>query len=199
VLLKWWTEQNPRNRYVYAGNDVSRIGARRRTVEEIVNQIGITRQTAGASGNILWNFKPLLQNRSGINDALKLRMFSEPALPAALTWSDKIAPPAPKVRAAFSNDGLQISWNSTANEPIRWWVVGTRQQDRWSLQIIDGRRLSATTTNMVSALAVAPVDRAGNMGYYAVLEKSRAKPATETDTQPKRKPRKKYLPPKLQS
>ena len=203
VLLKWWTEQNPRNRYVYAGNDVSRIGGRRRTVEEIVNQIGITRQTAGASGNIFWNFKPLLQNRSGINDALKLHIFSQPALPPAVTWSDKIVPPSPKVRASENGTGLQLSWTSTANEPVRWWVVGTKEQDRWNLQIIDGRRLSAATTNAASAVAVAAVDRAGNMGSYAVLEKSIAKPATaksETPDPPRKpSPRKKYLPPKLQS
>ena len=199
VLLKWWTEQNPRNRYVYAGNDVSRIGARRRTVDEIVNQIGITRQTAGANGNIFWNFKPLLQNRAGLNDALKVHIFPEPALPHALTWSDKIPPAPPGVRARAGNSGLQFSWNSTAGEPVRWWVIATKEQERWNLQIVDGRRLSAHATNSISAIAVAAVDRAGNLGAYSVLERPIAKGSAKPEDRPKPAPRRKYLPPKLQS
>jgi uncharacterized lipoprotein YddW (UPF0748 family) len=198
VLLKWWTEQNPRNRYVWAGNDVSRIGGRRRTVEEIVNQIGITRQTAGATGNILWNFKPLLQNRSGINDALKERIFSQPALPPAVTWSDRVAPPAPVLSVGKGN--LQFSWSAAATEPVRWWLVRTKDHNVWSLQIVDGRRRSVTTTNSPAAVAIAAVDRAGNIGPYTVLEKAAQKSVTKTTPRPsqKRTP-KKYLPPKMKS
>jgi uncharacterized lipoprotein YddW (UPF0748 family) len=201
VLLKWWTEQNACNRYVWAGNDVSRIGARGRSVEEILNQIGITRRTTGATGNILWNFKPLLQNRDGINEALKQRIFSEPALPPAVTWSDRIAPTAPALRTDSANGALQFSWTSTAKEPIRWWLVRTKEPDSWSLKIIDSRRSSLTMTDTPSAIAVAAVDRAGNIGPYAVLEKAAPKRVVKTEPTPAppKRPRDKYLPPKLRS
>jgi hypothetical protein len=92
---------------------------------------------------------------------------------------------------------LLFSWNSAAAEPVRWWLVRTKDQNVWSLQIVDGRRRSVTTTNSPAAVAVAAVDRAGNIGPYAVLEKADQKAATKTTRPSQKRMQKRYLPPKL--
>lgn len=213
VLLKWWAEQNKKNRHLWPGNAVSRIGlGRTRSVQEIEDQITITRRIRGsaAGGNILWNFKPLLQNRAGISDTLKTRVYPELALAPATPWLDASPPPAPLVSL---NPNLNLTLNPNSTDPIRWWIVQTRRSNDWDTGIFDGRSTRLTFKDKPDVIAVASVDRAGNLSSYSTLERATAKhpqiaktaggsqPAAEESVSPrppKRKPIR-HLPPKLKS
>lgn len=198
VLLKWWTEQNPKKRLIFPGNDISRIGRRNRSVQEIVSQIQLTRQSS-ANGNILWNFKPLLQNRDGLNDALKQQLYTSLALAPAIPGT--AAPKAPLLQGnARSEARIDATWSPRTNEVMRWWVLRAKRAIGWDIQIMDGRRTSATFEGAPDVVAIAGVDRAGNIGAWAALEKAATVASkSEPPAKPRPKPRQIYLPPKLRS
>ena len=77
VLLKWWAGQNVFHRHLWPGNAISRLG-RNRPAIEIVNQIYRTRQQPGATGNILWDCRPLMENRVNIVEALRKEPYANP-------------------------------------------------------------------------------------------------------------------------
>src|SRR5690606_20300595 len=79
VLLKWWVEQNTKDRHVWAGNFTSRVDQQWQP-EEIVNQVKVTRKQPGASGNIHFSMKPLMQNRSNLVDELASEVYQHQAL-----------------------------------------------------------------------------------------------------------------------
>ena len=171
VLLKWWNEQNTKNRHLWPGNAISRIGAgRSRSVQEIVDQVAITRGSA-ATGNILWNFKPLLQNRAGIGDTLKTKIYPEFALTPATHWLDSSPPPAPLVHSSL-NPNLTLNLNPNSPEPIRWWVVQTKRSNDWDTRILDGRHTSLSFKDKPDIITVAAVDRCGNLSPYSTLERT---------------------------
>src|SRR5439155_25224306 len=105
VLLKWWTEQNARQRHVWAG--MSHGNA----TEEIVRQIQLTRNQTGASGQIHWSMKALLNNPHGVADALARQVYAEPALAPGFPWLDSTPPPAPRLKVTSEGrSGASATW-----------------------------------------------------------------------------------------
>ena len=102
-LLAWWAEQNVKKRHLWPGNFTSKIRRRgqrwRRasawTADELIRQIEATRATPGATGNVHFSMKALLQNRDGIADKLKDGLYAEPALVPESPWLGKETPGKP--------------------------------------------------------------------------------------------------------
>lgn len=72
ALLKWWLEQDLRNRGVVAGMSISRVATGRPnaiTADEIARQIQVARR-AGARGFILFSARALMDDRGGVNRAI---------------------------------------------------------------------------------------------------------------------------------
>src|SRR5439155_3145956 len=67
VLLKWWVEQNAKNRNIWPGNYTSRVseGANPWPADEVVNQILATREQPGATGNVHFSMAVLMSNAGG--------------------------------------------------------------------------------------------------------------------------------------
>jgi uncharacterized lipoprotein YddW (UPF0748 family) len=93
-LLAWWAEQNVKHRHLWPGNFTSKVRrgpdvAESReawSAEELIRQIDATRAEPGATGNVHFSMKALMQNYDGIADKLKNGPYSEPALVPESPW-----------------------------------------------------------------------------------------------------------------
>jgi uncharacterized lipoprotein YddW (UPF0748 family) len=171
-LLAWWIEQNTRGRHIWPGNFTSRIGdpnpQRRFEPQEIVNQIAVTRTYDGASGNVHFSMKPLLQNRRNIATMLREGQYADPALVPASTWLDDQPPAAPRayVTGAIA-DGAPLSLEPAEDERPWLWTVYVRHGNGWRTHVLPGidRQFILKDDPELgppAAVAVAAVDRCGN-------------------------------------
>jgi len=100
-LLQWWLKENTKNRHVWPGLYTSKIGQGTFDVQEIVNQIVLTRFLK-ANGNVHFSMKPFLVNKLKINDVLTTAngVYAKPALVPSYPWLDNEAPARPKLELA---------------------------------------------------------------------------------------------------
>ena len=179
VLLKWWREQNVQQRHIWPGNSISRVGPVRKP-EEIVNQVKLTREQSGpAAGNVFWNFKPLLENRGGIFDLLQKGPYSEPALVPASPWLANLDLPAPHLEFHSGLASSKFSWKLDGVANPWLWLCQTRHGDKWSTEVLpaDHHTLSAKKGAEPDIFALTPIDRCGNAGKTAIIERP---PRTES-------------------
>ncbi len=171
ALLKWWTEQNPKDRHLWAGNNTFKAGGAWPN-GEIVNQIKLTRQQLGAGGNIHWSMSALMKN-GGIADELARDLYSEPTLIPASPWLDRTPPGKPVVTATNSGATVKINWSPSGEKPVAHWVVQLKLDNQWVTKIFpgDARSLSTSSKGTISAVAVTAVDRSENASAPTVLER----------------------------
>ncbi|MSR66522.1 MAG: hypothetical protein EXS24_04015 [Pedosphaera sp.] len=174
VLLKWWSEQNPKQRHLWPGSNSAKVDPWK--AEEIAKQIEVTRQNRGATGNVHWNISALSKNKGGLRDHLAAGSYREPALVPATPWLDNVAPPKPAVSAKLDGQSLRVDWRNGGQEPIAQWVLQWRMGQQWQSKVLEGGRPSATLKlegEQPAFLAVTVIDRAGNASAPAVLERIR--------------------------
>jgi uncharacterized lipoprotein YddW (UPF0748 family) len=72
-LLQWWTEQNVKGRLLCSGLYTSRVTGTDKgwPAGEIIEQIKLTREQAGAGGHIHFSMRSLMQSSGGVADSLK--------------------------------------------------------------------------------------------------------------------------------
>ncbi|MBA3342356.1 MAG: family 10 glycosylhydrolase [Gemmatimonadaceae bacterium] len=100
VLLRWWISQNTKGRNIWPGNFTSRVGVpapQGFTAQEILDQISATRMEPGASGNVHFSARALMQSRDSLVERLMAGPYAGPALVPASPWLDRIPPRAPRV------------------------------------------------------------------------------------------------------
>lgn len=134
VLLKWWVENNPKERHLYIGNNISLLDGKSWTFDEIARQVQITRSFKEklALGNIFYSMKSFNENREGIFDNFKASTYTTPALVPEMTWLNP-TPPAPPTGVAVKN--RNIIWNPASRE-IRSWALYQQNGERWVLMQI---------------------------------------------------------------
>lgn len=171
TLQKWWVEQNTKGRHVWPGLFTSRVGdpGRNWAAEEIVKQIEASRAQAGATGNIHFSMKAILQERPGLVEALK-ELYAEPALVPASPWLADL-PAKPVVNAR----GVKVSWSGDSGDDPFVWVVRTRSGDDWSTRIVSGRQTALDVPVSAQSVAVSAVDRFGNESEATVVELRRSR------------------------
>jgi len=154
VLLDWWLDQNPRQRHIYAGNNISRLGAW--PITEIERQIILSRDRAPrlSLGNILYSIKVLREDRQRINYSLQTKIYTQLALPPTMPWIDNTPPPLP---GRLTRQGDRLTWQHPGGE-IRCWTLYKRKGDRWELiQILPAKATSVAIQGGEYALCA--VDR----------------------------------------
>jgi len=184
VLLKWWTQQNPKGRHIFPGMDDTKTMPRRRSREEavwkpseIVNQIRITRKQSGAGGHIHWNMTSLMRN-AALDETLLKEVYAQTALVPAFPWLDNVAPASPilTVTSETGNQarpGLKVNWSAVGNQTVWLWVLQTRDAD-WKTEVLPaGKTGFSWNGNLPETIAVSAVDRAGNCSPPAVLKARR--------------------------
>jgi uncharacterized lipoprotein YddW (UPF0748 family) len=202
VLLKWWEQQNSKNRNLYAGLNTTRTRNRepgddrpyRRegwTPEEILNQIRITRKEPGVTGHIHWNMKSLMRNTS-MDDALTREVYALPALPPACSWLSTTSAPAPTLSQFARNSSTILTWNPGDGRKPWLWLLQSQNGGTWRSEVLPGSRLSCTFTNESPRLiCLRAVDRNGGLSPAAgVALQVSPQYADTTEGKPKPKPRK---------
>jgi uncharacterized lipoprotein YddW (UPF0748 family) len=167
-ILKWWVAENKQGRHVWPGNYISAVNdtAKGWPSEEIIDQIRVTRETPGASGNVLFSMVALMQNRKGLSDQLRDGPYAEPALIPGSPWLASHPPGAPLVRAYPQRDGsVQVAWENQDMEYPAQWAIWARSGDQWHFSTYPP---TVTTVHIVpaagksiTAVGVGSVNRGG--------------------------------------
>jgi len=171
-LLAWWAEQNTRGRHLWPGNYTSRVTgtAKGWPADEIVEQVKRTRAQKGATGNVHFSMKALVQDAGGIDAALK-GVYAEPALVPATPWAKEKPPGQPRLEWARDRRGLTIR---PAEDGVRLYVVRHQAAGRWAVRILpaEGRRPTTVTFEEAPArVAVSAVGRDGSEGEVAQADR----------------------------
>jgi uncharacterized lipoprotein YddW (UPF0748 family) len=167
-LLSWWRQQGQRP--VWPGIATSRIQSSEdpgRPASEIVNQLNLTR-TVGRNwvGHVHWSMKSLMQNRGGVNSAMKRGFYAEAALVPPMPWLSKNAPGTPRVSAT----GTSVSWTRVAGASK--YAVQARYGKTWRcIRVVSGGATRATVPAGAEAIAVTAVDRFGTASAPGVVSK----------------------------
>lgn len=134
-LLAWWAEQNKKGRHLWPGLYTSRVSGKEKgwPAREIVDQISLTREQRGASGNVHFSMRSLLHNTGGIADALQ-SVYREPALVPATPWVGHPPPAEPRLRwqKQADRDVLAIR---PAGQGTRLYLIRIRQGGKWTIRI----------------------------------------------------------------
>jgi len=177
VLLHWWIQNNPLHRHIWPGLYTSMVdgdAGRAWPVNEILNQLTITRQETGAGGAIHFSMKALMPGHPA-GDALGAGPYAQPALVPACPWLANEAPRPPRVSAGVDSARkvLTVHWVPARGTHPRLWLIHVRMGGRWQTRIHPGDDRSATfplsqELGKSDCVAVACVDRAGMQSKYRV-------------------------------
>jgi uncharacterized lipoprotein YddW (UPF0748 family) len=181
TLLAWWAAQNPHGRHIWAGNIPNNINpdaTRGWRTDEILEQVRLTRENPGATGNVYFSATSLLRDRDGLGDAFRTRLYPTPALVPASPWLSPGRMVKPRAVIAqnepFSTTVVELSHDSA---PARW-IVHARHGRDWHTLLLPGaqQRVQIPWRNgaPADALAVSAVDRAGVEGEPVVFVRETA-------------------------
>lgn len=145
MLLAWWADQNGLGRHLWPGNGtwkVTETGSSRWPASEVLQQIDLTRDQPGASGNVHFNMTALVKGADALADRLANGPYRVPALVPASPWLSPVLPASPTVSASTTTERLALSITSvsadrTAVAAPRWWLVRSRYPDGWRAQVVD--------------------------------------------------------------
>lgn len=159
ALLHWWLQQNTNRRHVYAGNDVARVVSDGWSVQELENQIGISRsyRDSLSLGNIQFSMKYFVRNSHGLADAFQT-LYKSKSLTPEMHWMNVSLPAVPKDVTTTSNS---LSWSRDSSGVNMYWAIYKQMTDAWNLVNIvlaDKTSESYLTEGMY---AVTGVNRAG--------------------------------------
>jgi len=143
-LLAWWVSQNTYRRHIWAGLNAGLAkdtAPKGRGAREILDQIRLTRAQSGASGDVLFSMKVLMQDPDSLDEKLTRDTYAQPALVPSSPWLDSIAPGRPVVqpRLDAASGEMVIDMDPANGEKAPWlWVVQAHTSAGWTTQIIPG-------------------------------------------------------------
>lgn len=162
ALLDWWLGENVRGRHVWPGLAAYRVAdgsSSAFSANEIPSQIGLTRQRAGGTGQLLYNTTWTLTRNGGAVAASLADLYRVRAIPPAATWLDAAPPPAPTLTVASGS----LTLTPGAGEAARWWVVRTLNSTGWTTRVVFGAERSVALGAGASRVIINAVDAAGNV------------------------------------
>jgi uncharacterized lipoprotein YddW (UPF0748 family) len=169
VLLDYWIGQNTKGRHVWPGMYTSRIGAATKQYDarEIVDQIAITRSRPAAGGHVHFSMAVLMQDRGGIDEALRTSVYTGPALAPATPWLGSDQPGAPTVSAAYRAGALKLKLK--AGKANTLYAIWSRFGSEWRFAVAPAARaewsvLDDAMLGAANAVVLSPIDRLGNEG-----------------------------------
>lgn len=166
VLLGWWAEQNAKQRHLWPGLNAAEAGGKLKNTE-IARQILLTRKQARATGNILYSFSALTDNRVLANSLTA--EFRQTALVPASPWLGSKPPASPSLQVVSSKP-LQVRWTSGEGEPVRWWVLQYQTRAGWQTEILSAeKRAHNFKGGEPQSIAVTAVSRTGIASSPAVV------------------------------
>lgn len=179
VLLRWWSDQNYKDRHLWPGINAG-LGGDERNEDEVINQIMITRgMTPESPGVTFWSIAPLV-NYPNLGKAVSQGPYKRDALIPASPWLDNEAPAAPIAVPEINADSVKITWvPQDADDAFRY-VVYYRYGSNWSYQVVNRKdnvleiprhiEPMANRKVAVNAIAVTTVDRTGNESEFVEIK-----------------------------
>jgi len=183
LLLKWWVSQNTHGRHIWPGNFTSRVsdkgaggGPNSWSASELLSQIRVTRAQPGATGNVHFSMKALMDGPGGLVDSLESGVYSTPALVPASPWLGD-TPPA-KPRALVTVDSVtgntQLRMAPATAHCVWLWAVRARTGGRWTTTILPSEQriftLGRAGGPVPDVVVVNEVDRLGNTSEDVVVQ-----------------------------
>ncbi len=168
VLLDYWISQNLKGRHIWPGLYTSRVGGdegKTWALKEILDQIKLTRERTGATGEVHFSMKVFLENHQGIDSALENGLYFDRALVPASPWLAIGSPQEPSVNVEKTPDGKwKVTMKPGGKTPIRFFTLRVKT-DRWLMPRITS--MNSITLNLdpgaePSAISVSAIDRVGN-------------------------------------
>lgn len=178
ALLDWWISENKKNRHIWPGMYTSRLGSEEGktwNVKEILDQISLTRQRPGSTGEVHFSMKVFLDNRQNIDSLLSNGVYQHRALVPASPWLGDDEPATPKVTVKKTDDGRwQLEMKPGNRRPVRFYTVRVKLT-RW----LEPRFTSDSELTLglepgvtPSVISVTAVDRVGNQSDPKTIEPS---------------------------
>lgn len=168
-LLKWWNSQNTMNRHLWPGLATDRVGAKRRP-DEMVAQVMLTRNATQHPGHVQWNIKPLLEDRLGVADLMKAKVYQEEALVPASPWlrpgGVAAREAAPALHLEKVGDRTKVSWSfAKGNAVPKLWILSWERDGQWRRVVLPGITESYLVPGVaLQAVDLSKVDRYGQLG-----------------------------------
>jgi hypothetical protein len=181
VLLDYWAKENTAGRHLWPGLFTSRINDTPASwvPDEIINQLALTREKRNTdtkvSGHVHFSMVTLTQNRKGVSDQLKDKLYQTPALVPASPWLSSKPPPPPTVtlrRDADRPNKVVVSVARAAGDKVANYVVWTLAAGEWRMSVLyAGDDTAAVNVNewlydelagLPTLVVVTSVDRFGN-------------------------------------
>ena len=128
VLLETWARENKQSRHLWPGLFTSRIDNSPKSwqAEEIVRQIGLTRERTDVGGHLHFSMISLLQDRRGVATLLKGGPYANAALVPATPWLGAPTPDAPQL-------SLQTAESPSAPDRVLIRTTGDPSVNRFSI------------------------------------------------------------------
>lgn len=180
VLLGWWSAENTMNRHLWPGMNVG-LGGDEKNVDEVINQIMITRgMLPNSNGAVHWSIAGLTKNEK-VMAGILAGPYKKQALVPASPWLDDKAPEAPVVQTSLQQGQLKISWTHPDEKDVFRWVVYYQYGTKWNYTILNrkDRFLVKSATEevlkglkvtvpavMLTKIAVTAIDRTGNESMF---------------------------------
>ncbi len=182
VLLQWWSEQNDKHRHLWPGLNASNVGTKWKP-DEITRQMQIVHRQPGVNGEIFYHLSNLVENHT-LADVVRAQ-YPQPALVPASPWLDSIPPDKPKLSVSESRAGLRFEWATSGTKPAWLWVLQFRSKGVWTTEILPANQTTRTFfDSKPDLIAVSAVDRVGNEGAPAVLQKTMLPPVHQNNNEP---------------
>lgn len=175
TLVEWWHGENNRNRHFWPGNFTSRTGYGEDLwpATEITDQIHITRDFDGTSGNVHFSMRILMMNPNGLLDSM-MELYDTPALVPETHWLNEEVPGKPEAELTLVNSRFQLDFRPATGDEVWLYVVKVRYGNDWEISVLPGWKQHLSLESKkgrkpVNAVAVTAVNRTGGESLPAVI------------------------------
>jgi len=136
ILLKWWSQQNSKDRHIWPGLFASKFymtqeeGASK---FEIGNQQQIIRQNKGISGSIHFSMNAFMAENA--SDGMLAELYEHKALVPKSPWMTDAQTKLSKPKITLNQGTKNYRLKFPHNNKVRWWVVKLRYGQQWQIKI----------------------------------------------------------------
>lgn len=172
VLLEWWVGENTYDRHMWPGNFTSRVesgtGQNNWPISELRHQIELTREQEGASGNIHFSMRALMQPRGGLSDTLRAGVYADPAVIPGSPWLGD-APERPTLTVESVGGMRTVRLNAGGESPFGW-VVQTYDDSGWHTSVLPASASDVQITDTAQRVEVRSISRTNQLSPAAVAD-----------------------------
>jgi hypothetical protein len=143
-------------------------------VEEISNQIKITRNILGNNSGVIHYSVDGISKNYAMQTALQ-NLYKEKALVPASPWIKSEPVLKPEITAKKSGNNAEIHWFSRNPQQAKHFILFAKYGNKWETEILNGDEHTKFLPLVKSGvhltdLALKAVDRLGNVSDYVAVE-----------------------------